>query len=41
MVISLRITWEEREREAVKQRAVRSLERLGYHVSLQEVDDAA
>ena len=31
----------EREREAVKQRAVRSLERLGYHVSLQEVDDAA
>ena len=33
--------FEEREREAVKQRAVRSLERLGYHVSLQEVDDAA
>lgn len=33
--------FEEREREAVKQRAVRSLERLGYHVSLQEVEGAA
>lgn len=28
--------FEERERDAVKRRALRSLERLGYDVSLQE-----
>lgn len=33
--------FEEREREAVKRRALRSLERLGYDVSLQEKDAVA
>ena len=33
--------FEERERDAVKRRALRSLEQLGYEVSLQEKEDVA
>lgn len=34
-------SFEERERDVVKRRSIRSLERLGYQVSLQEVNDGA
>ena len=38
----LRSTYfEERDRDAVKRRAVRNLERLGYDMTLQEKADAA
>jgi len=33
--------FEERDHDAIKRRAVRNLERLGYQVTLQEGDDAA
>jgi hypothetical protein len=33
--------FEEREHDAVKRRALRSLERLGYEVSLQEKEEVA
>jgi hypothetical protein len=32
--------FEERAHDAIKRRSLRSLERLGYHVSLQEVNHA-
>ena len=33
--------FEERDHDAIKRRAIRNLERLGYQVTLQEGDDAA